>query len=1348
MAEELDKETQRLTDFARKFQESLAESGDLSSRLLQTFKELNGIGSKNNADLKKAEDFTRKILLNSEARARLQNAALNLEKNLQDQILKLEMARFDSELNKQLVADRTRELEEKAAETMEKELALIQKTKDVTEQVMDLRGAIKDIENEILSATKEKERLEKNTANREEALTKAVAAQKINETAISENLAKQNSIKSKLLAVEKEITAAQSDSLGYSHDYEVLLKKQSYLKNSLTGLEKVGTGYLNDRLRLETRSEKIRKELEISVENENRVQRELYDMQSKLVDEKQKEADLTKKMNKAQAEAEKLQTERLGLEKRIKEIQESGLSGEEIDLMVKALNTKIKENQEAQKAAKYQAGFLAYMKDTAGSSGGVLGNLAGMANQVKEMANKFKTIPAQFLFLHALIKEGLDLFVKLDKAAEKFREETGFSNTQMTALRRNAEVINREFQYMGVSIEGVYKSAKALTDVFGRATLLTKETLTNVSLLAANLGVAEKDSAEVLANFQGLGGATEKAAMNVIKVGAGISESAGVPFKLVMNDIANASADTLNLVGATPSKLMKAAIAARALGTDINKIAATQQKLLNYSSSITSELEASALLGKSISFQKARQLAYDGDAVGAAKATLDTIKKAGDFNKMTVYQKKALAEASGMELKDITKMLAVEKQRDAILLNGTDEQKKKLLAQEAELENLKKMADLESEDLVKQNEKAIMQQKMQGLVTQMTNLLQSVALELGSALEPIIRIGAALLVPVLKMITGFIKGFLAPITKFTEKLTGGAETGDKFAKTLAKAAPIIEKMVNGAEKLGEGVAIFYTYFYKAQLVGSIIVASFTKILSVSTRISSIVTKIQGGFASIVSLISASKGVTMLSNAIASIGSMFSRIAGVIQPITGFFSGILSKISVIIKPITSLFGIATKTTGVISRVMGILGAGISTFLKYAGPIGMVISAIQFAVEYISELIDIWASEDMSIGDKILTSLAAIPKALYNVMVKPFIDAIDWVLEYFGINFSVGEFFSEWVSGMMNLGTMMIQPLVNSMYELWEAVTNIFDGKDIGMNILKGLWSVGKLITQALFWPFTAAWGLISGWLGESPSELGEAIVTGIKSVAGFVLDALTWPFKTAMNFVSGLFGGDGELGNSIIDGVKSIAGFIIDVLTSPFRTVMNILNTLFEGGGEFIPKLLDGIKSAASLIFDVLTYPFRNIMDFVSGLFGGDGQLGTTIIEGIKNVASLIFDIIVSPFKKAIDFVKGLPFVGKLFGGSDDISKQAAPQEAASSNVQSTVVTVEHLDELRDAVMELTSAVANLGAVTQTATTGGTTLNTSALESKLDTLTQLLVDGAVRVYLDGKDVSAAMSSTGR
>ena len=105
-----------------------------------------------------------------------------------------------------------------------------------------------------------------------------------------------------------------------------------------------------------------------------------------------------------------------------------------------------------------------------------------------------------------------------------------------------------------------------------------------------------------------------------------------------------------------------------------------------------------------------------------------------------------------MELKDLTKMMAVEKQRDAILLGGDEAKKETLRKQDAELENLKNMASLDDADLVKQNEKAIMQQKMQGLMSNFANTFQSLLVSLADILEPIVRVTAMVLVPIFKIL--------------------------------------------------------------------------------------------------------------------------------------------------------------------------------------------------------------------------------------------------------------------------------------------------------------------------------------------------------------------------------------------------------------------------------------------------------------------------------------------------------------------------------------------------------------------------------------------------------------------
>ncbi len=407
-----------------------------------------------------------------------------------------------------------------------------------------------------------------------------------------------------------------------------------------------------------------------------------------------------------------------------------------------------------------RGGYMAYMNDQGFT---MLGTLGTSITKTKEWYKSVQLIPKSFVLLDFLLKSALERFMALDKAAEAFRKTTGFTIKQMAEVRKNAERINLDFADMGVSIEQAYKSAEVLTNVFGRTSLVTKEAMLNVSLLSQNLGVSEENSAQVLETFMGIGQASEKAAFDTIKLGTALSDKAGVPFAMVMKDIANASDTAINMIGSAPKKLMKAAIAARALGLDINKVAESQRKLLDFSSSITDELSASALLGKSISFQKARQLAFEGKSAEATKEILKTVKKAGDFDKMNVYQREAIARATGMSLKDLSKALAVDKQRESILQGSDEAAKSKLLAQEAELERLDKMNEEEEKNILLQNDKALKQRQMQGAMTKLKNVMDSLIIAFADILEPVMTALTDIIIPAFKGVVGILKITIIPL---------------------------------------------------------------------------------------------------------------------------------------------------------------------------------------------------------------------------------------------------------------------------------------------------------------------------------------------------------------------------------------------------------------------------------------------------------------------------------------------------------------------------------------------------------------------------------------------------------
>ena len=129
-----------------------------------------------------------------------------------------------------------------------------------------------------------------------------------------------------------------------------------------------------------------------------------------------------------------------------------------------------------------------------------------------------------------------------------------------------------------------------------------------------------------------------------------------------MADIANSAEVAATYFQGSVGNLTKAAIQAAKMGTSLKQAADVSDNLLDFESSITNELTASAMLGKSINFNKARELAAQGNIVGAQQSVLDTLEKTVDLNNVNKFQLDAIAKASGMPVAEIQKQLNLRKQ--------------------------------------------------------------------------------------------------------------------------------------------------------------------------------------------------------------------------------------------------------------------------------------------------------------------------------------------------------------------------------------------------------------------------------------------------------------------------------------------------------------------------------------------------------------------------------------------------------------------------------------------------------------------------------------------------------------
>jgi len=180
----------------------------------------------------------------------------------------------------------------------------------------------------------------------------------------------------------------------------------------------------------------------------------------------------------------------------------------------------------------------------------------------------------------------------------------------------------------------------------------------NTNVLATSLGIGGAEAATLVNAFGNLQGASQGVGENMVSAVANTARMNGVLPAQVMQDIAASSEEMALYSKGTGENFAAAAIQAAKLGVSIGTTAKIADNLLDFESSIEKELEASALLGRDLNLTKARELAYADDIEGATRETLAAVGGIDEFNKMDVYQKRAVAEALGVSVGELKQMVA------------------------------------------------------------------------------------------------------------------------------------------------------------------------------------------------------------------------------------------------------------------------------------------------------------------------------------------------------------------------------------------------------------------------------------------------------------------------------------------------------------------------------------------------------------------------------------------------------------------------------------------------------------------------------------------------------------------
>ena len=444
----------------------------------------------------------------------------------------------------------------------------------------------------------------------------------------------------------------------------------------------------------------------------------------------------------------------------------------------------------------------------------VAGNLAKNLGQ-----NLTKALGPIALIVMA-VEQLIDAFKLVDGLAGDTAKELGTSYEDAQKLTMSMNEVAMSSKDIMVNTEGLVKAQTSLNQLMGTSVQFSGQMAEEFSSIQQRLKLSDGAMASFtklsLQNGQSL--KENLAAVSKTTLALNSQNKISLSQKTIQEAIGKTTAATRLTLGNSATELAKAAFQAKKLGVEIEDLGKTSSALLDFESSISSELEAELLTGKNLNLERARLAALNGDIATVAEEISKQIGTSAEFSEMNVIQQEALAKSMGMNREEMASMLENQENLNKVQklgfqdLNSAQEEYNKMVAagaSQSELDAKFKDAALKSQlDSVSAQERlAATQTKLQEafvaliepllpLVEVVTDLLTQILPPIMSALKPIIDVINLLL----EVIINQLKPQLIAIGNVVSNLFGGI--GDSLSGLIKIFTGDFEE---GFRQLGNGI---------------------------------------------------------------------------------------------------------------------------------------------------------------------------------------------------------------------------------------------------------------------------------------------------------------------------------------------------------------------------------------------------------------------------------------------------------------------------------------------------------------------------------------------------------------
>jgi hypothetical protein len=243
--------------------------------------------------------------------------------------------------------------------------------------------------------------------------------------------------------------------------------------------------------------------------------------------------------------------------------------------------------------------------------------------------------------------------IGMAKRARDFATENNVAFSQ--SLKLQGSIMKANVQLVGTG-KDASKIAGEMIDAFGRLDGINANNIKNIGKLATRFGTSTKDIITFQKAFGDLTGASADQANDVVRAVGQMATGAGVAAGKVIADISSNMESFAKFSTMGAEGLAQAAVEAAKVGGSLSVTMTAAGKLLDFESSLTAEYEAQVLTGKTLNFERARQLALEGDIGKLTTEISKQIGSVGDIGKMNAIAKQSLADTIGISVGDLMKI--------------------------------------------------------------------------------------------------------------------------------------------------------------------------------------------------------------------------------------------------------------------------------------------------------------------------------------------------------------------------------------------------------------------------------------------------------------------------------------------------------------------------------------------------------------------------------------------------------------------------------------------------------------------------------------------------------------------